>query len=508
MISYSFSDTNKAPLYEQLYNMIRNDILSGVLKKDSRLPSKRSLSKQLSVSVITIENAYNQLVSEGYIYSKPKSGFFVSDILPNNYSYISKDLSYNSSQTISDKINNNSTYNQIDNVNDNSNDNSNGNSNDNSSDALENTLSKSKSPSNFADLSSNANEPSAFPFATWAKLNRRILSENQDTLMANSPSNGLGELRTAIADFLRGFRGIYADPENIIIGAGTETIYNILVQLLGYDRIYATEDPGYKKIALTLEANNVKTIPIPLDESGINPIYLEENNVDVVHTTPSHHFPTGITMPIKRRYELLNWANKEKSQRRKYIIEDDYDSEFRLTGLPIPALMSIDKSDCVIYMNTFTKSLASTIRISYMILPDHLMNLYHQKLSFYSCPVSTFEQLTLAYFMSEGYFEKHINRMRTAAKKKRELLLKTIKSSPLSRISKIKEEQSGLHFLLNLRTKKNQAQILEACHKEGIHLSFIEPNSGSKELSCMINYSSIPYDYIQEIVKRLEIALF
>ncbi len=489
MISYSFSDNKNVPLYEQLYQKIRDDILAGNLESESRLPSKRSLARQLSISVITVENAYSQLVSEGYIYSEPKRGFFVSDIIPSGYAtdyttnvptYESEAYPHHASSDSRDLVAYSSHH---------------------SSEYVHNT------PDYFADFSSNANEPSSFPFATWAKLNRKILSEKQEILMTNSPSNGLQELRQAISDFLKGFRGLYVNPNNIIVGAGTETIYNILVQLLGYDKIYATEDPGYKKIALTLAANNVRTVRIPLDESGINPIYLEKEHVDVVHTTPSHHFPTGITMPIKRRYELLNWANDTG----RYIIEDDYDSEFRLSGLPIPSLMSIDNNQSVIYMNTFTKSLASTIRISYMILPDHLMKLYHEKLSFYSCPVSTFEQLTLANFISQGYFEKHINRMRNTSRRKRDLLLNLVKSGSLADISEISEEQSGLHFLLKVHTSIDENSFIKACHAEGINISVISARSLSdeteNELTCMINYSSIPISNIQEAVKRLENAI-
>ena len=227
--------------------------------------------------------------------------------------------------------------------------------------------------------------------------------------------------------------------------------------------------------------------------------------VNIIHTTPSHHFPTGITMPIKRRYDLLNWAVNSNG----YIIEDDYDSEFRLSGRPIPSLMSIDTNERVIYMNTFTKSLASTIRISYMILPNHLMDLYNERLSFYSCPVSNFEQLTLAKFMSDDFYEKHINRMRTASRKKRNMLIKAIKNGPLGRISEIGEEQSGLHFILTVQSKKTKDEIIEECKKRDINIISIklsEPlmyHSNDFTIHFMINYSSIPLDRIDEAVNRL-----
>lgn len=316
--------------------------------------------------------------------------------------------------------------------------------------------------------------------------------------MTNSPSNGISELRTAITEYLREFRGINTSPDNIVVGAGTETIYPILIQLLGYDKVYATEDPGYEKIFLTLLSNNVDTVKIPLDIYGIRLGEIDKYGVDVVHVTPSHHFPTGITMPINRRHQLLNWAySKESIHNARYIIEDDYDSEFRLSGLPIPSLFSIDENERVIYTNTFTKSLASTIRISYMVLPDHLMNEYFEKFSFYSCPVSTFEQLTLARFISEGYYEKHINRMRTSSKKKRDILLKTIKSGPLADLSEIREEQSGLHFLIKLNISKSDEELIQLCEEKRIKIAAVSPHS------FMVNYSSIPLERIEKAVNTI-----
>ncbi|MCR5228238.1 MAG: PLP-dependent aminotransferase family protein [Eubacterium sp.] len=458
MLSYSFLDDKKVPLYEQLYQFIRDDIMEGRLDTHSILPSKRSLAKQLSISITTVENAYNQLVSEGYIYSKPKSGYYVSDI-PTAPSETNR---HNESSYIHGKT-------------------------------APVANEKEGIPEYYADFSSNANDPATFPFSTWAKINREILSTEQTKLMTNSPSNGLMELRYAIADYLREFRSIYTSPDNIVVGAGTETLYSLLVQLLGFNLTYAVENPGYEKIYKMLSLGNLKVKRIPMDEFGIIPTELINEDVNVIHTTPSHHFPTGITMPVSRRNELLSWANTSD----KYIIEDDYDSEFRFSGRPIPSLTSIDRNEKVVYMNTFTKSLASTIRISYMVLPDHLRDQYHEKLSFYSCPVSTFEQLTLALFISKGYYEKHINRMRTASRKKRDLLLKTIKSSPIARFSEISEEQSGLHFILHINLEKEDTEFIEACLEKDIHIEAIAKNS------FMINYSSIPLDRIEEAVRRL-----
>jgi GntR family transcriptional regulator/MocR family aminotransferase len=467
MLTYDLDESSSVSLYEQLYNYIKQDILSGELPENSKLPSKRSIASQMSISVITVENAYNQLLSEGFIYSLPRKGFYVSEI--GDY-YADSRFGLHNTEQYSSGLHN---------------------SRDNLTANLKTDLNTS---SDFIDFTNNATDPNTFPFATWAKITRRILSDDQELLLTNPPSNGLIELRSSISQYLHDFRGINVNPDNIIIGAGTETIYSLLIQLLGHDKIYGVEDPGYDKIALTINSNNVKCIRIPLDDSGVIPSLLEANKVNIIHTTPSHHFPTGITMPIKRRYELLNGANKADD---RYIIEDDYDSEFRLSGRPIPSLYSIDTNEKVIYMNTFTKSLASTIRISYMVLPDHLANEYHHKLSFYSCTVPNYEQLALAKFISEGFYEKHINRMRNISRKKRDLILNCIKKGPLASISDISEEQSGLHFILKLELTKNENDFRKACEQNNIRITSVSDGA------YMINYSSISLDKIQEAVQRL-----
>ena len=477
MLSYSFKD-NKSPIYEQLYNYIKKDIMSGELPANTRLPSKRSFAGQLSVSVITVENAYNQLMSEGFIYSLPKKGFYVNDIFSIGMTSSADKSSYKESIINRAKRKEKAIYSKASDM-------------------------HYVNQSLFADFDSNSADPASFPFSTWAKLTRRILSDDQNYLMQNSPSNGLIELRYAIADYLEDFRGMKVNPDNIIVGAGTEIMYNILIQLLGQSKVYASEIPGYDKIDRILKANSVKSERITLDEYGIIPEQLNEKLVNIIHITPSHHFPTGITMPIKRRYEILEWANNGlHNSIDRYIIEDDYDSEFRLSGLPIPSLYSIDNNERVIYMNTFTKSLASTIRISYMILPDHLMVRYNEMLSFYACTVSTFEQLTLAHFIADGYYEKHINRMRSSSRRKRDLLLRCIRESRLGDIAAINEEESGLHFILKLNLKRSEKTFLDKSKKQGINLSTVSKNS------YMINYSSIPIDKIEEAVKRLNIAAF
>lgn len=303
---------------------------------------------------------------------------------------------------------------------------------------------------------------------------------------------GILELRKAIADHLYQFRGIGVSPEQIIIGAGTEYLYGLLIQLFGNEAVYAIEDPGYQKIAQIYISHGVKVRYIPMDVSGVCTEMLESSGADILHLSPSHHYPTGTVTPISRRYELLGWASKSD---RRYIIEDDYDSEFRLLGRPIPALQSIDVMDKVIYMNTFSKSLSSTIRISYMVLPRKLLEHFYEKLGFYSCTVSNFEQYTLAKFISGGYFEKHINRMRNFYRNQRDILLESIRKSSLSDKIKIKEENSGLHFLMEIDTELPDEALEAVAGRNGLRISclsrYYHQPEQAKQHVIVLNYSAV-----------------
>ena len=457
MLTYTFE--NKTPLYESLYKQIKEDIHNGKLKPHEKLPSKRTFAKHLNISTITIENAYAQLMAEGYIYSKPKSGFYVSDFIINKKKE-QKYINYQSS--------NKQNY--------------------------------------IADFVSNEISVNNFPFSIWGKLTKETLLDNPDLLMKRSPSIGLIELRKAIAAYLYQFRGMNIHPDQIIIGAGTEYLYGLLIQLLGRNKIYALEDPGYQTIRKIYESYEVNIVTLPLDNDGINIDKLKNSNANILHISPSHHFPTGIVTPIKRRSEILKWAN---AQENRYIIEDDYDSEFRLVGKPIPTLQSIDNEEKVIYMNTFSKSLTSTIRISYMVLPHHLIKKYQEQLSFYSCTVSNFEQLTLAKFIEKGYFERHINRMRNFYKTQRNQLIDCILKHPHSNQIKIREENSGLHFLIEVNSNYTDEQIIQRGKEKGIRLACLSNYTIDKsdQNIITINYSKLEnieqaVNILFEVIKR------
>ena len=376
MITYSFADIGSDSLYIYLYKCIKNDILQDILHTGEKLPSKRSLAKNLNISIITVENAYAQLIAEGYVYSIPKKGYFVADI---------KSLHKKEKPILT----------------------------------TENIQLSSGKSNYLADFTSNQTSSEHFPFSIWAKLTRELLTNHQAELLTNPPCGGILPLRDAIAKHLKEFRNMTVSPEQIIIGAGTEYLYGLLIQLLGFNKNYAVEVPGYNKIPQIYESHCVSCKFVSMDSFGVSISDIENQNIDILHISPSHHFPTGTIMPISRRYELLGWAAKSDS---RYIIEDEYDSEYRLNGQLIPTMQSIDIQEKVIYMNTFTKTLASTVRISYMVLPIHLVNKFYSKLFFYSCTVSNFEQYILAHFISEGYFEKHINRMRNYYHNKRDYI--------------------------------------------------------------------------------------
>ena len=431
MLTYSFENIGPEPLYLHLYKCIKNDILDGVLPSGTKLPSKRSFAKNLGISNITVENAYAQLQAEGFIYSIPKKGFYVTE-LPENMPLTSDGhITSEAGRIAAGSIMEEEAQCKI-------------------------------------DLVSNMTPPANFPFSIWAKLMREVISEKSGELMKKSPWGGIMELRSAISLHLKQFRNMDVAPEQIITGAGTEYLYTLIIQLLGYNKVYAVENPGYKKVAQIYKSNNVACEYIPVGSSGIVIEELEKRNADVAHISPSHHYPTGIITPVSRRYEILAWASRKKG---RYIIEDDYDSEFRLEGKPVPTLQGIDIMESVIYINTFTKSLAPTIRISYMVLPWKLLKIFYNKLSFYSCTVSNFEQYTLARFINNGYFEKHINRMRNYYRNVRDRLMDEIKKSRLSDICEISEEGSGLHFLLKIHTEIPDSEYVEICRQNNINVS-------------------------------------
>ncbi len=474
MLTYLFDKTRSDYLYEQLYNFIRSDILSGILPPHSRLPSKRTLAEHNNISVITVENAYGQLAAEGYIYSKPKSGFYVSEIISARKEFSpsprikAEDRSLDYRSDIHRKESDLLPY--------------------------------------IADFSSTEVDSSSFPFKTWMKLQKELFNSYPDIFLKKTPAHGALPLRQAIARHLSDFRGMDIDPEQIVIGAGTEYLYSLIARMFGQDKIFALEEPGYTKLSNIYESNGIDCVfseTHDLDRSLIRD--LEKLKADIIHVSPSHHFPTGKVMPVSRRYELLGWANSHTGH---YIIEDDYDSEFRFSGKPIPTLFSIDGGVKVIYLNTFSKSLTPTIRISYMILPEDLARLFHEKLSFLSCTVSNFEQYTLAEFINKGYFDKHLNRMKNIYRKKKDFLIDRIRRSDFFKNCEISGEESGLHFLVKVDTALSDIEIIKYFADRRIKLDclsgFYKEKEESVDHTLIFNYAGSRADQIEKAFNNFD----
>ncbi len=452
MLTYQLEKAPGLPLYESLYRHIRDDILSGTLPAGTKLPSKRALAAHLEVSKITVEAAYNQLLSEGFLTAREKVGYFVEDVAPAPHSSP--------------------------------------------------VPSAPEQISVFDGVDLTGGGPERFPFSVWSRLQRQVMLDCGQALLRPLPNQGHYGLRQAIAAHLADFRGMSVAPENILIGAGTDFLYNLLIQLLGRNQRYAVEDPGYGKIRLIYAAGGAQCVNAPMDAFGPIPAALVD--AQVLHISPNHHFPTGLVTPVARRLELLNWA----TQGDRWIIEDDYDSEFRFDARPIPSMQALDRAGRVIYMNTFSKTLAPSIRISYMVLPPALMEQFRRKLGFYSCTVPSFEQYTLERFLREGYFEKHINRMRKLYKNRRNRLVEVLKNSPIAKDITILEQDAGLHFLLRIATDLTDEALTARWSAAGIRIHALSeyyhgPVPEADHHCLIVNYDRLADEDLTELETKL-----
>ena len=450
MLTYELKKKPGVPLYEALYRCIRQDILTGKLRPGEKLPSKRALAAHLELGKITVEAAYAQLLCEGYIRSQEKVGYFVEDVeRPPQPS------------------------------------------------APAPSPAQPRQEAPLLDLT--ANGTGHFPFTVWSRLQREVILDYDRRLLLPLPNQGIPELRQAIAGHLAAFRGMQIAPENILVGAGTDFLYNLLIQLLGRDKVYAVEEPGYGKIRQIYAAGGVKCVSALLDGQGVCPRSLGE--AEVLHISPSHHFPTGLVTPLSRRQELLDWAGTER-----WIIEDDYDSEFRFASHPLPAMQSMEPQR-VIYINSFSKSLAPSIRISYMVLPGALMERFRRELGFYGCTVPSFEQYTLARFIREGHFEKHINRMRRFYQKRRNQVISALADCAAAPRLTILEQNAGLHFLIQVDTHWTDTQLVNWLQGLGIRVqalsSFYHDRSPGDLHQLVVNYSGIDDGNLREALERL-----
>ena len=455
MLTYSLEERGGLPLYEYLYRCIREDILSGVLAAGERLPSKRALAEHLRISVITVENAYAQLEAEGYVFTRPKRGFFVAQVarLPQ---------------------------------------------------APPPPPPPPETPKLWRlDLKSNQVDTTRFPVATWARLTRQVLTEDGNALLRPVPHQGLPALRQAIADDLRDYKGMAVSPEQIVVGAGAEYLYLLLAQLLGRETALAVEDPGYPKIRQVYGKCGVRCCPVPLDSQGMDLTALSASGATAAHLSPSHHYPTGLVTPIGRRQALLQWAQ----DRNAVIIEDDYDSEFRFSGLPIPTLQSIDAGGRVIYMNTFSQTISPSMRVGFMVLPPALLERWRRELDFYACTVPALEQHVLARFLAGGHYEQHLSRMRKEYRLRRARVLEAFRTGPFAGRVSIAEEGAGLHFLLHLDTACTDEALRRRAESLGARLGFLSEYAAAPAPAyahtLVINYAGLAQDRLAEAVDLL-----
>ena len=352
-------DKEKRPVYLQLYNQLRDDVVNEVLPFNSKLPSIRGLAEETGVSTITVEHAYALLCDEGYIEPKERSGFIVCFRKQDGF-------------------------------------------------AASTSLVQKRRAVYHADHSYFE-----FPLSVLSKTMRRVLTEQGDLLLEKSPNLGSTELREAIKSYLLRNRGISVDAEQIVIGSGSEYLYGLIVELFGRNRIFAIETPSYKKIEQVYKAAETNYELLPLTQEGIDSASLSKTSADILHTTPYRSYPSGVTATASKRHEYIRWASVGE----RYIIEDDFESEFSVSTKPTETLFALSKHDNVIYLNTFSKTISPSLRIGYMVLPKHLVSVYQEKLGFYSCTVPTFMQCVLTELLNNGDFERHINRIRRKMRK-------------------------------------------------------------------------------------------
>lgn len=422
MLMFQLQKQSQTPLYKQLYREIKKAIIEGSIQVDTKLPSKRKLADYLQISQTTVELAYSQLVAEGFIESRPRKGFYAQPVEELAYLDIPQDEPV-TKETISYKV----------------------------------------------DFNSASIDTRSFPFSTWRKLARDILDESSHELLLSGHPQGDDALRQEIARYLYQSRGVICDAEQIVIGSGTEQLLPLLIRLLDKTLVFGYENPGYALTHSIFNHHDRQSVPIELDPDGINVSELEASNVDVAYVTPSHQFPSGSVLSATKRAQLLNWAAAKPE---RYIIEDDYDSEFRYTSRPIPALQSMDRSDRVIYLSTFSKSLMPSLRLAYMVLPKRLLRAYQQTFLHYSSSVPRHDQQMVATFMKDGHFARHLNRMRKLYQKKiKQLSASLALYAPTVIVS---GEQAGMHIVLTVQTTLTEKELVTRAQEAGIRVTGME----------------------------------
>jgi len=447
------------PLYEQIYEYIKKEIQNGGLSFKERLPSTRKLAKHLQVSRSTVDLAYGQLQSEGFIEAVPCKGYFISDL---DGLYHFKRVNQEEMIDIKEPV------------------------------------------TKYAyDFSPNGIDLHSFPYNAWRKLSKNILMDDkQELFMLGSP---MGEeiLQKTIAAYLHQARGVSCNWNQVIIGAGTDYLLMLLCNILGGGHRIAMENPTYKKAYKVLESLRNEMLVIDMDNNGMDIEQLEKAKADIAYVMPSHQYPLGTVMPIKRRMQLLKWANEQNG---RFIIEDDYDSEFRYKGKPIPSLQGYDSHGKVVYIGTFSKSIAPAIRVSYMVLPQPLMEQYRKNGQIFSSTVSRVDQMIVAGFLNEGYYERHLNKMRAMYKSRHDILLENLK-----KIEKITVfgENAGVHLLVSFQNGLSEDEAVIRAKNVGVKIYrlsdyYVEPPNMKISPTVILGYANLGEQDIMKAVAKLK----
>lgn len=474
-LTISLDTSSSVPLYEQIYQHLKSEIQSGGLPFGKRLPSTRNLANYLQVSRTTVDMAYGQLMSEGYIESKPCRGYFVCEL----------EGIYNLRRDMTE----------------------------------EKTTMRQEIRKPEYDFSPSGVDLNSFPFSIWRKLSKNILMADNKKVFQLGDPQGEYELRVTIAEYLHQARGVPARPDQIVVGAGNDFLLLLLCNMLGTGRKIAMESPTYRKAYDLLSNLSNEMRLVRMDESGMRVDSLEASGADIAYVMPSHHFPLGIVMPVKRRMQLLEWA---AGSDQRYIIEDDYDSEFRYRGKPIPALKGLDRDEKVIYIGTFSKSIAPAIRVSYLVLPERLMEVYRMRGRRISSTVSRVDQMLIADFLNGGYYERHLNKMRAVYKSRHDILMEELKC--FQDICTVSGENAGVHVLLTFHNGMTEEEAIRRAAGCGVGVYglsryfidgkvfdryFEEEQPGTSE-SCshtvILGYANVPEDAIREAVRMLRKA--
>ncbi|WP_434311816.1 PLP-dependent aminotransferase family protein [Hominifimenecus sp. rT4P-3] len=456
-------DDKSAPIYEQIYRFIKEEIQQGRILAHTKLPSTRQLSKNLGVSRSTVQLAYDQLTAEGYLEPEACRGYFVAEIDV----LLSMDEKESGCREAS-------------------------------------VLPVEEKAERKIDFSPRGIDLDHFPLHTWRKLSRETLTMANKNLFTSGEPKGELALRQAICRYLQSARGVTCLPEQMIVGAGSEYLLMLLNQILGNHKI-AMEDPTYKQAYRVFRRLGHPVVPVPMDKNGMEVEALRSSGAKIAYIMPSHQYPTGIVMPIRRRQELLNWAGEVDG---RYIIEDDYDSEFRYRGKPIPALGGFDQKERVIYLGTFSKAVAPAIRVSFLVLPKHLIGRYQENCGFYSSTVSRVDQEILRRFLEEGYFERHLNRMRGIYRNKHDKLIGELE--PLEDRFLIQGDMAGLHVLLESKQGRTERELLEAAEAAGVRVYglssyFLAPDQRESH-TVILGYANLTQEQIEEGIRKLDLA--